>query len=338
MPMVTISGTPFQFRAAAGDTLLQAALRAGVEWPYECSVGACGTCKFTIDSGSVTVLRDNTPGLSARDRKKERKLGCQCIASSDLAVSVKVDAQEMSVAHRPHRMACELDAVRQVTHDIIEYRFRSDKLARFLPGQYALFDLMGVSGPRAYSMANIANDEGIWEFLIRNVPGGQGTAALANMQVGQRLVLDGPYGKAHLRETAMRDIVCIAGGSGLAPMLSIARAKSVSTMLREQRLYFYYGARTPADACSLDFLSSLHGFGDTISCVQAVSDVNSVSGETWSGPVGFVHEVAAKSLPGPLDNYEFYVSGPPPMINTVLTLLAGQHGVEPSRIHFDRFF
>lgn len=340
MPVITIAGTPIRFAADRRDTVLQAALRAGVAWPYECSVGACGTCRFTVEAGSVDVLRDDAPGLSAMDRRKNRLLACQCVASHDLCVGVKIGLEGRAVEIAPTRVEAVFEASRPVTHDITEYRFRSERAARFLPGQYALLRLPGMASARAYSMSNTANGRGEWTFLIRRVANGLGTAALGELKPGARIELDAPYGGACLREAAARDIVCIAGGSGLAPMLSIARAvASDEARFGSQRLHFYYGARTPADACGLAQLAALPGFGTRLRCVEAVSSLpDDPAAPAWRGQTGPIHEVVARDLAGAFDAYEFYLSGPPPMIAAALTLLAGERRVPPQQIHFDRFF
>ena len=103
--------------------------------------------------------------------------------------------------------------------------------------------LPGVNGVRAYSMSNVAMSNvamsntaqsagaATWHFQVRRVPGGAGSAALFSLPVGARVQIDGPYGMAWLKRDAARDILCLAGGSGLAPMLSIARAAMVEPRL-----------------------------------------------------------------------------------------------------------
>ncbi|PWG74531.1 oxidoreductase, partial [Enterococcus hirae] len=87
---------------------------------------------------------------------------------------------------------------------IREFVFKDDQAADFRPGQYALLHLPGVDGPRAYSMSNIRNADGHWEFIIRKVPNGAGTAALFDLKVGDRIEIDGPYGLAFLRTDVTR--------------------------------------------------------------------------------------------------------------------------------------
>ncbi len=152
-------------------------------------------------------------------------------------------------------MPMRLTGVRPVTHDICEFTFQAQAPARFRPGQYALVHVPGVAAPRAYSMSNLPNEEGVWQFMIRRVPGGAGTTVLFDgLCPGAPLEVDGPYGHAWLREPRGRDVVCIAGGSGVAPMLSIARSFAGDPAYRNRSLYFFFGGRQSVDVCSLDEL------------------------------------------------------------------------------------
>src|SRR6185503_11385505 len=107
----------------------------------------------------------------------------------------------------------------------------------FLPGQYALFTLPGVSGLRTYSMSNIDDGSGEWHFMVKRMPGGAGTAALFATPIGTALDLDGPYGLAYLRRESPRDLLCIAGGSGLAPILSVVRAAVLEPALEGRQIH-----------------------------------------------------------------------------------------------------
>jgi hypothetical protein len=77
-----------------------------------------------------------------------------------------------------------------------EYTFQCEGKADFLPGQYAMLRLRGVSGDRAYSMSNQLSPDGLWRFIVKRVPGGQETTVLAEaLEIGESIELDGPYGR-----------------------------------------------------------------------------------------------------------------------------------------------
>lgn len=333
---ITIQKDGSTFLQQPGDTILRAALRAGKGLSYECNSGGCGGCKFDLIEGEVEDLWPTAPGLSERDRKRGRRLACQCRALGDVTIAA-ASSEEYAPQIVPRRQRARLAAVRELTHDMREFRFVASDSARFLPGQYAMLDLPGLSSSRAYSMSNTANEQREWHFQIRRVPHGQGSHTLFDrMAIGDEIGLDGPYGLAHLRTDSPRDIVCVAGGSGLAPMISIARGAAEAGMLNGRTLHFLYGARTPRDVCGKDMLRELRGFGSAIRFTPVVSLPQ--DGGEWSGRTGYVHDALSDALSQPFTDYEFYFAGPPPMTQALQELLMLGHKVPFGQIHFDRFF
>ena len=337
MIKVSIDGHEQSFPSDGNDSLLRAGLRAGFGLPYECSTGSCGTCKFELLDGEVADLWPDAPGLTERDKRKGRKLACQNQPLSDCTIKIRIDpAAVPEIA--PRRQAVRLVESRALTHDMREFHFTGEAAAQFLPGQYALFKLPGVSGMRAYSMANLANESGDWQFHIKNMPGGAGSEALFGGVVapGREIELDGPYGLAYLRERP-RDIVCIAGGSGLSPMVSIARGVAADAAFSARQLHFFYGGRQPRDICGEDILRDLPGFAERMSFHAAISEP-SVAPDAWTGYRGFIHELAVETLAGEMADYEFYFAGPPAMAEAVQRCLMREHKVPFGQLHFDRFF
>ncbi|UCV20634.1 2Fe-2S iron-sulfur cluster-binding protein [Ferribacterium limneticum] len=319
-----------------GDTILRAALRAGLGLSYECNSGGCGGCKFELVEGEIETLWADAPGLTERDRKRGRHLACQCRALGPVTIKAAT-APEYQPKVLPKRQRAHLIGTRDITHDIREFRFRSEDDAEFLPGQFAMLDLPGLSASRAYSLSNTANEKREWHFQIRRVLHGQGTHELfEKLAEGDEIGLDGPYGVAYLRTESPRDMVCVAGGSGLAPMVSLTRGAVEAGLLGDRKLYFFYGARTPRDVCGEEMLRVLAGFGDRIVYIPVVS-LPGDNGD-WHGETGFVHDAVARALPAELASYEFYFAGPPPMTQALQELLMVGHKVPFEQIHFDRFF
>lgn len=319
------------FACAEDDTLLRAGLRAGLGFPYECNAGSCGTCKVELVAGAVESLRPDAPGLDERDRARNRVLACQARPAADCAIKVRLRPENVP-RHRPARFEAQLVAVRDLTHDMREFRFAAGGAPGFRPGQYALFQLPGVAAPRTYSMSNVDDGSGTWEFIVRRVPGGLGTVTLFDrVAVGDRLGLDGPYGMAFLREDSARDIVCIAGGSGLAPILSVVRGAVAARPGR--RIDVFYGVRTARDVCGREEMAALPGFGDTLNLTIAVSEPEA----TWKGLAGFVHDHARAFIGERWAQLDYYFAGPPPMVEAVQRMLIERRVPFP-QVHFDRFF
>lgn len=337
---ITIEGVDDgAFAQGEGDTILRSALRAGVGFPYECNSGGCGSCKFDLVSGEVENLWPDAPGLTERDRRKQRLLACQCRAVGALSIRVR-PGDEYRPLVRPVRQAARLLETIDITPDIREFRFRTAAAADFLPGQYALLEVPGIAAPRAYSMSNLANAEGDWHFQIRMVPNGKASGHLfRQLEPGDEIGIDGPYGLAWLRRESPRPIVCIAGGSGLAPMISIARGASAAGMLKDGReLHFFYGGRTPKDICGEMILQSLPDYARSIRYHPVVSMPEQLEGPAWQGATGFVHDCVRDKLSESLSEFEFYFAGPPPMTQALQELLMVQYRVPFTQIHYDRFF
>lgn len=325
-----------EYRCAGDDTLLRAALRAGLGFPYECNTGACGTCKAELVQGEVICLRPDAPGLGERDRARKRILACQSRPTTDCAIKVRL-RPEYVPSHRPARFAARLVGVRDLTHDLREFQFAVGEAPGFLPGQYALFHLPGLESPRTYSMSNV-DEGGDWQFVVKRVPGGAGTSALFDrVRIGTELTLDGPYGLAYLRRESPRDIVCIGGGSGLAPVLSIARGAVREPSLAERRIQVFYGARTPRDLCGESELRQLPGFGTRLSFQPVLSMPEADDAARWKGPTGFVHEHVREALGDRMPEFEYYFAGPPPMAQAVQQMLA-EKNVPHAQIHYDSFY
>jgi len=324
------------FPCEQGDTILSGALRAGVGMAYECNAGECGSCKVTLVSGEVHDLKPEAGGLRPRERERGKILACQCVPQGPCTVSFREDAEAVPRISPAIRQAWFVRS-EPITHDIWEFTFQTAGSAEFLPGQYALLKLPGMSERRSYSMSNLPNSDGIWQFQIRRVPGGAATGILfERMAEGDVCTLDGPYSNAYLRD-ATRGIVCIAGGSGLAPMLSIVRGALAQPALKDVDIHLFYGGRQPRDLFTLDRFVDLAPHARRLNFIPAVScEGDALDG--WSGERGYIHDCVGRLMGDRFQNSEFYMAGPPPMVEAVRRLLILEKGVATERIHYDRFF
>ena len=324
------------FECDKDDTLLRAALRAGIGFPYSCNVGSCGNCRFELLNGSVTHQRIDPPAWSERDLKRNRYLGCQALPGGDCRIKFREDAQYIP-PYMPEPMQGRFVEKIDLTHDISEFVFELDGPRPFLPGQYALIHAPGVSGGRVYSMSNVPDDENRWHFQIKRVPDGAATGYLFDtMQVGDEITLDGPYGIAYLQPDAPRDILCIAGGSGLSPIMSISRAAALEPALRDRQIDVIYGGRTAKDICGESILAEAPGYGKRLHFHPVVSDPEADQGQ-WQGPTGFVHEYALAQFGEALASREIYFAGPPAMAQAMQRMLF-EAGVPSEQVHFDEFY
>lgn len=333
---IRVSGAPdVSFPCSAQDSLLSAALRAGVPFPYECNSGGCGSCRFELVHGEIDESWSEAPGISKRMRDRGLRLACQSRPTADCELKFAMAAAD-PLPQPPQDRRGVLVGRRMLTHDMVELQFKTSGPAEFLPGQFAMLTLEGVVGRRAYSMSSLPNAEGFWEFIVKKMPGGHGSALLVDgLSIGDEIGIDAAYGKSYYRAKEGRGVVCIAGGSGLSPVLSILRAAVPTSP--DVPIHLFYGAREPRDVCLdklLNHPSSLEG----VQVHTAISAHEGVTDEQWSGARGFVHEVVAQVLKDRFENFDFYLCGPGPMIDAVMRLLVLEAGVSQECIYFDRFF
>jgi len=318
-----------------GDTLLGGILRAGVGVPYECNAGGCGSCKYTLLEGVVADDLEDSAGLRASDKRKNKHLACISRPQSDCTIDLKLDS-EYTPKNVPQQTDAVLHSIEKLTHDLWEFRFDSTGPAHFLPGQYAKLTLPGVEGPRSYSMSNVANEDRRWLFQIKRVTGGAASEVLFGDSLADlNVTIDAPYSIAHLQSDSARPAICVAGGSGLAPMVSILRGIAQLEDAKPNPV-LYYGARNTRDVVDKNYFKTIRGFSPDDQYIPIVSEPE--QSDKWSGATGLVHDFLKTCLSEGAHDYEYYLAGPPPMVDTVRRHLVLDRGVPVEQLHYDRFF
>ncbi len=332
MPQITKHPDGPKIDCAEGDTVLRSVLRSGMGMSYSCNVGSCGNCRFELIEGEVEHLREDPPAWGERDLKRNRYLGCQARPLGPCTVKFREDPQ--SASHDlPRIREARLVSSTPITRDISEFAFEAEGPDAFRAGQYALLYAPEITGGRPYSMSNLPGEDGIWRFQIKKMPGGAATGWLFDAaKPGDTLTMDGPYGTAWLREDIDRDLVLIAGGSGLSPMVSIARRAQAAGMLGNRKLHLFYGARAQAD-----LFDPAEVLGDELAEQVTFTPALSEPEDGWSGASGFIHEVVEAEMGEGLAEAEIYFAGPAAMSAAIQKMVHGA-GVPMDRLHFDEFY
>lgn len=324
---VTIEPDGRCFDALEDETLLQAARRNGIILPYECGWGCCGTCKVSVLQGETDLMFAAAPAVGPSDRRRGRVVACQARARSDLTIKLPPGAMpHVSIACKEQR--AHLLAVEELAPDIRRFTFRPEDAAEFLCGQYAIFHL-GAGVRRAYSMCNLPDGETL-QFISKRYEGGVGSNALAAMRPGDALVVEGPFGTCTLKPRPGRKIF-IAGGTGISPILSLIRQAASEAVDFEAPVDVLYCVRRPADLAAGDDLAEAVA-GIKGACYRPFVEDNA---EDQSIPAGRATDAVGALDFDPQDT-EFYVAGPPVMVNAVKALLK-EAGVPITRIYYDSF-
>jgi toluene monooxygenase electron transfer component len=333
-----------QFDAGPGEKILFSGLCGGIALPYECATGTCGTCRARLIEGEIEDRWSAAPGRKVFTTGQNEFLMCQCIARSDVALEVARAVEVLDPAARPRRMTGVVSELRMLTADVIAIDVRLDACLDFEAGQFMAVAAPGLAGMRSYSMVNYARGTERLEFLIKKKPGGGFSEWLFGGNApGAKLELFGPLGKATFSPRAEKNILCVAGGSGIAGMMSILTHASEERHFDRFPGHVFFGVRTLKDAFYLNELSSFsRGNPDRLSITVALSDEDVPEAAAAQFPQlrfarGFVHEVARRDMAGKYGNVRAYVAGPPPAVDATLRVLLLDARLSAENIRYDKF-
>ncbi|NPU90352.1 MAG: 2Fe-2S iron-sulfur cluster binding domain-containing protein [Gammaproteobacteria bacterium] len=314
------------------ETVLNGALRHKLDFPYSCKVGGCAACKCQLVSGKVKELTDKSYLLSKEEIQQNFILGCQSIPVSDVEIKLPVNplAQQRTQGTIVKQVA--------LTHDISEVFIELDTAVQYRPGQYASVQAAGTDIPaRCYSFAHACTPGGRRDisFFIRAVPNGRMSHWLMNpAALNQKVSLHASLGDFYLRDSR-RDLLCIAGGSGLAPLIALlegALEGAQETGAANRNVFLLMGARSQRDLYYLDAIKALQQkWQGRFEFIPVLSEEPADS--DWKGQRGWVTDAITPDIAG---NAEGYLCGPPPMIDAAITCMTAL-GVAREQIYFDKF-
>ena len=320
------------FEANAEQTVLEAALAAGLLLPYGCRDGACGSCKAQVLEGTVDPGKASAGALSDDERAQGFALLCQARAQSDLLLNVRTVGRVGDIV--PRKMPCRLVSLDKAAPDVMVIRLKlpASEEFRFRAGQYIDF-LLADGKRRSFSIANPPQQADVLELHVRKVDGGSFTAhVFQGMKPRDILRLEGPLGTFFLREESQRPIVMVAGGTGFAPMKSIVEHAIASGVQRPITLY--WGARNREglymDALARGWVDALPGF-----CyIPVLSEAGAA--DAWRGRTGLVHHAVMADLPD-LSGHEVYACGAPAMIDAARADFTQDCGLPEDAFFADAF-
>lgn len=319
----------FQYEAAPGERVLYAGLAAGIDLPYECATGTCGTCKAKLIDGTLRDAWPDAPGRKYVKPAQAEYLMCQCVAEGDLTLEVAKFVKPLEPgAVRIAAGRGRLGAPALLVHDVMAFDVELEEPCDFDAGQFMVLAAPGVEGHRAYSMVNYERGARRLKFVAKKKPGGGFSEWLFGAaRAGAELRVFGPLGKATFSPGLADDLVCIAGGSGIAGMMSILERAIGARYFESHRGWLFFGVRRRSDAFFLQELAAFRrASADRLAITVALSDepVAEAAAREWpqlAFEQGFVHEVAGRALKGHYQNIRAYVAGPPPAVDAALRLL-----------------
>ncbi|MBT9597247.1 MAG: 2Fe-2S iron-sulfur cluster binding domain-containing protein [Vitreoscilla sp.] len=312
-------------RVQPGVNLLKALQDAQVPMSYSCMAGRCGTCRCKVLDGEVMEGAgeqrrplDGDPGFV---------LACQTYVTEPC--TIEIPEPDEVVVHPARIVKATVATIEDLTHDIKRLVLRPAKPIEFSPGQYVQLQFTP-DHVRPYSMAGLCGD-GLFEFHVRLVPDGRVTGYIAHdLKVGDTVKVSGPLGSAYLRRKHEGPMLCVAGGTGLAPILSILRGAAAQGMTNPIHLYF--GVRSPRDVYGMPWLDQLKHDHPNLTVHVVVTS----GGNPATQRCGLVTD-AIEQDHGNLNGWRAYLCGSPPMVEAA-TVVVRRQGIPAEHIYADAFY
>jgi CDP-4-dehydro-6-deoxyglucose reductase len=324
---VKVEPSGHQFTVEENESILDAAIRQGINLPYGCRNGFCGDCRAALSQGEINYPNGQPPVMS--DNETDICYTCQATTSSDITIGVAEVVASSDIQTRI--MPCKIDLIERLNEDVILLKLKLPEGERlqFLAGQYLNF-ILNDGSKRAFSIANAPHDDTFIELHIRHVSGGAFTDQLFNgMQEKTILRIEAPLGSYYLREESERPIILMGGGTGFAPLKGIIEHAFQIGVSRPMHLY--WGVRSRADLYLPDLPEQWAARYPNFSYTPVLSEPD----QGWQGKTGWVHEAVIETYPD-LSAHEVYMSGPPPMIQAGKETFLS-HGLSDEKLYSDSF-
>lgn len=322
-----------EFVVRGGRPLLSTLKDEQVFIPSACGGrGSCGLCKLEIIEGAGAPLPTELPWLSPEEMRDGTRLSCQIKVKSDLRIRIPEELLDV------RQYMTEVVSMRDLTYDIKEVRLRlvDPPEMDFVGGQFIQFEvpeyeLTDEPVYRAYSVSSDPAEKHEIELEIRLVPDGICTTYVhRHLKVGDRVTVNGPYGDFRLSDTG-KPMVCIAGGSGMAPIKAMLLRMDRTGDTR--KITYFFGARAERDLFLVDRMRQLERSMHDFAFIPALSEPE--EGDDWPGETGLITEVVGRRIED-ASTMEAYLCGSPLMVDACIEVLA-EKGMPEKSIFYDKF-
>ncbi len=322
------------YTVKGGDTLLSTLLEEKIFIPSACGgKGTCGYCKVKILEGGGPVLATEKPFLTDEELNNSVRLSCQCKVKENIKIEIPEELFNVQ------EYEATLEEMEDVTDVIkrLRLKLKDGEEITFKPGQFIQFKAPLYKGNseevyRAYSIASKPSEKSYIELLIGYIPNGICTTYVhQHLKVGDTVQINGPHGDFYYNEDSEDEMILVAAGTGMAPILAILKNMEEKNIQRKAK--FYFGARTPDDLFFLDYFKELE---EKLYDFEFIPTLSRVTEEhNWTGEQGRVNKIIEKDLSDGYDK-EAYLCGNPRMIESMVEALT-KKGVLEEKIFFDEF-
>jgi len=329
---ITVQPSGHQFHCDEDETILAAAIRAGVGLPYGCKNGACSSCKGKIVSGAVTHKAHQERALSLDEEAAGFALFCCATTAGDLVIEAREVAG--SAEYPIRKMPSRVSTLEKAAPDVIVMTLQlpANETLKFRAGQYIEF-LLRDGKRRSYSIATAPGVDQPLTLHIRHLPGGLFTdQVFTAMKERDILRFEGPMGTFFVRDDSDKPMVLLASGTGFAPIKAIVEHLCAEGSTRPMTLY--WGGRRPQDLYMDALCRQWEAILPNFTYVPVVS--NALPEDSWTGRTGFVHQAVVNDLPD-LSGHQVYACGAPLMVEAALRDFVARCGLPEDEFYADAF-
>ncbi|OQW67867.1 MAG: CDP-6-deoxy-delta-3,4-glucoseen reductase [Proteobacteria bacterium ST_bin12] len=331
MHKVTIKNSGHTFDVRPSQTVLQAAIEAGINLPYGCRNGACGACKAKLLQGKV--MHDDYQGSAMSDAELAAGNALLCCARPMEDLSIECREVGGLAGIKPRILPARVAKKEQLAHDVIALHLQlpaSERL-QFKAGQYIEFILKD-GKRRAFSIANAPHDSDFLQLHIRVIAGGVFSEYVEKeLQEKAILRLEAPFGSFFLREDSQRPIIMVAGGTGFAPVKGMIEHMLHNNIQRD--IVLYRGARQLRDLYMHDLCEKWADLTPNITYIPVLSEP--AENDNWQGKTGLVHQAVLDDFEV-LSQHQAYVCGAPGMCEIAHQTFI-QQGLDTEEFFSDAF-
>ena len=313
-----------------GETLSDAAYRQKINIPLDCRDGACGTCRAFCESGSFDMPEETyiEDALTPEEAAEGYVLACQCRPTSDAVFQIQASSEVCKT--EIHQFHGTLERVEKLSDSTITFDIQLDEGQpdiHFLAGQYVNVGLPGTAETRSYSFSSKPGNR-LTSFVVRNVPNGKMSEFLsATAQAGDKMTFAGPFGSFYLRPVT-RPVLMLAGGTGIAPFMSMLQVLEEKGSDQPVRLVF--GVTNDFDLVAIEKLNELQAKFPWFEYRTVVANPESAH-ERKGYVTGHIENDWLNN-----GDVDIYLCGPVPMVEAVRGWLDAE-GVKPASFLFEKF-
>lgn len=319
------------------ESILDAALRAGLNLPHSCKGGHCSSCKARLVSGSIRYPGGTPPGITTVEEQAGFVLLCQAHAASrELAVEIR-QPQAPVADILVRSLPCRIERMEPLAPDVMAVFLKLPQREpfSFVAGQYIDIMLPG-NRRRSFSLANPPHDAQLLELHIRRVRGGEFTQQLfESMREKTLLRIEGPLGQFSFREASPRPALLVGGGTGYAPLRAMLR--SLLERGETRPLELYWGAQSRIDLYEETQVRAWMEQYANLNFVPVLAEPRPE--DDWTGRTGLVPAAVLAELAArrqPLKDFDVYAAGPPLMVETLRRDFRAA-GLPQDQLFFDSF-